>query len=197
MKNNQDMVIKEAKTPFFQKLKKFKPFSFQSKLLNTRKQILLFQIISLFLVLVSNEDGILLRDLLILTGFVIASSLTNTFIGKVTKGDVYILQVATFLFSIGVAVIYRLDNELGIKQIFWYFLGLVVFYAVYFIMKSFKGWKNLTWLYLIGCFGLFSLTLLFGTRTGERSTGLESADLIFSLQKSQSCCLFFYCLLSI
>lgn len=138
------MVIKEAKTPFFQKLKKFKPFSFQSKLLNTRKQILLFQIISLFLVLVSNEDGILLRDLLILTGFVIASSLTNTFIGKVTKGDVYILQVATFLFSIGVAVIYRLDNELGIKQIFWYFLGLVVFYAVYFIMKSFKGWKNLT-----------------------------------------------------
>lgn len=166
MKNNQDMVIKEAKTPFFQKLKKFKPFSFQSKLLNTRKQILLFQIISLFLVLVSNEDGILLRDLLILTGFVIASSLTNTFIGKVTKGDVYILQVATFLFSIGVAVIYRLDNELGIKQIFWYFLGLVVFYAVYFIMKSFKGWKNLTWLYLIGCFGLFSLTLLFGTRTG-------------------------------
>lgn len=166
MKNSQDVVIEESRVPFLQKIRKFRPFKLSSTLHNTRKLILLFQIISLFLVLVSNEEGILIRDLLVLTGFIVASALTTTFIGKVTKGDVYILQVATFLFSIGVAIIYRLDNELGIKQIIWYFLGLIVYYAVYFIMKSYKGWKNLTWLYLIGCFGLFAITLLFGTRTG-------------------------------
>ena len=165
MENNQDLVTPKTKIPFFKRITKLGPrlsHSFQ----NTRKLILLFQIMSLFLVFVSNEEGILARDFLFLAGFVLVSTLTNLFIGKVTKGDVYILQIATFLFSVGVAMIYRLDSALGIRQILWYLMGLVVFYAVYFIMKAFKGWKNLTWLYLIGCFALFAVTLLFGTRTG-------------------------------
>lgn len=166
MDKNHDVMIEESKVPFIQRLLKFRPFKLSLKFQNTRSLILIFQILTLFLVLISNEEGVLLKDFLVLTAFIVSSYLTNAFIGKVTKGDIYILQIATFLFSIGIAMIYRLDNELGIRQIIWYFLGLVVFYAVYFIMKSFRGWKSLTWVYLIGSFVLFAITLVFGTRTG-------------------------------
>ncbi|MCR4436545.1 MAG: FtsW/RodA/SpoVE family cell cycle protein [Clostridiales bacterium] len=77
-------------------------------------------------------------------------------------GDEYIFLIVSMLFSIGAVMLYRLDSELGIKQAKWLGIGLVAFFAGYFIFGWFKVWDRLLFFYMAASMGLFAVTMGFG-----------------------------------
>ena len=90
--------------------------------------------------------------------------ISNFILLRISSGDNYIFLIVTMLISIGVIMIYRLDPILGVKQVVWVTMGIIIFFITYFIIKNIKGWKNWTRFYGIVSIGLFILTLLLGTR---------------------------------
>jgi cell division protein FtsW (lipid II flippase) len=69
------------------------------------------------------------------------------------------------LISIGIIMIYRIDPVLGVKQVLWVGMGIVIFFITYIFFKRTKGWENRILVYGIGSIILFIMTLLLGTRT--------------------------------
>lgn len=78
-------------------------------------------------------------------------------------GDEYIFLIISMLVTIGVAMIYRLDSEMGFQQIVRYVAGIFAFLAVYFMFRYIKIWDRLKFFYAGCAVVLFLLTLVFGT----------------------------------
>ncbi|NLY43754.1 MAG: FtsW/RodA/SpoVE family cell cycle protein [Clostridiaceae bacterium] len=77
-------------------------------------------------------------------------------------GDEYLFLIVAMLVSIGIIMIYRLDKSLGIKQITWFVIGIVLFFLSYFVYQKFNFWDRLIYVYMGCSFILFLLTLLLG-----------------------------------
>ncbi|WP_422146336.1 FtsW/RodA/SpoVE family cell cycle protein [Miniphocaeibacter sp.] len=131
------------------------------KLRNPATLLLWFQILAFSLVLANDRENFTIKKLFVFVTVIVVVYMANKAVTKITDGDNYLLLIASMLFSIGVTMIYRISPTEGIKQTIWFIGGLVLFFIVYFILKSFRGWENLTILYLIGCFAMFIITLLF------------------------------------
>lgn len=97
-------------------------------------------------------------------GLVLIIYISNYILIKVSTGDHYIFLIVTMLISIGTIMIYRIDERLGIKQLIWISLGIIVFFVTYFIMKYIRSWKKLSYLYLAGSYILFIMTFALGSR---------------------------------
>ena len=65
--------------------------------------------------------------------------------------------------TIGIIMIYRINPALGIKQIALFGIGIVMFFATYYILKTVKGWHKYLVFYLGMSLFLYLLTLVFGT----------------------------------
>lgn len=84
-------------------------------------------------------------------------------IGVFKLGDEYIFLIVAMLFSIGEVMLYRLDRELGVKQAVWLGIGLITFFAGYFIFGRFHAWDRLLYIYIAASIVLFAVTMIFGT----------------------------------
>lgn len=156
---------KVKKKSFLNVFKNLQPMKVYGKIADPKKLILLFQILIFTLTLFSNKEGVVdPKGAIFFLLLTIIVYFSNTFIPKITKGDPYLFPVASVLFTIGVSMIYRLNNGLGIKQIMMFLIGMVVFYIVYFLLKSYKGWSKLTLFYILACFALFGITFVLGSR---------------------------------
>ncbi len=78
-------------------------------------------------------------------------------------GDEYIFLIISMLVTIGVAMIYRLDSEMGFQQIVRYVIGIFAFLAVYFMFRYIKFWHRFKFVYAGCAVLLFLVTLVFGT----------------------------------
>ncbi|MEJ8751816.1 FtsW/RodA/SpoVE family cell cycle protein [Lagierella sp. ICN-221743] len=160
MKNKKSLIRSESN--FFKKIFS-KEFNFtRSSVKNPLRLLLWFQILAMGLISVSAGENFNTKNTLLFISFIIGVNVANRLVVKVTDGDNYLLLVASMLFSIGVVMIFRLNPYEGTRQLFWYLIGVSMFYVTYFILKSFKGWENLTLLYLAGCFFMFFITIVFG-----------------------------------
>ena len=160
MKNKKSLIRSESN--FFKKIFS-KEFNFtRSSVKNPLRLLLWFQILAMGLISVSAGENFNTKNTLLCISFIIGVNVANRLVVKVTDGDNYLLLVASMLFSIGVVMIFRLNPYEGTRQLFWYLIGVSMFYVTYFILKSFKGWENLTLLYLAGCFFMFFITIVFG-----------------------------------
>lgn len=160
MKNKK--ALKRNEGSFFKKIFS-KDFNFsRSSVKNPLRLLLLFQVLAMGLISVSAGENFNTKNTLLFISFIIGVNIANRLVVKVTDGDNYLLLVASMLFSIGVVMIFRLNPYEGTRQLFWYLIGVTMFYLTYFILKSFKGWENLTLLYLAGCFFMFFITIVFG-----------------------------------
>ncbi|WP_237036778.1 FtsW/RodA/SpoVE family cell cycle protein [Mediannikoviicoccus vaginalis] len=160
MKNKK--TLKRNESSFFKKIFS-KDFNFtRSSVKNPLRLLLWFQILAMGLISVSAGENFNTKNTLLFISFIIGVNVANRLVVKVTDGDNYLLLVASMLFSIGVVMIFRLNPYEGTRQLFWYLIGVSMFYVTYFILKSFKGWENLTLLYLAGCFFMFFITIVFG-----------------------------------
>jgi cell division protein FtsW (lipid II flippase) len=61
-------------------------------------------------------------------------------------------------------MIYRIDPNLGMKQLLWLSGGIAVFYLTYFAIKLIRGWDRWITLYIGASYFLFIMTFLLGTR---------------------------------
>lgn len=131
-----------------------------------RNLLFIFEVLALSLLFVNQGKNIDEYTLMTGIGLVLIIYLSNYILNKVSFGDNYIFLIVTMLLSIGVVMIYRIDQELGVKQLIWISIGIILFFITYFIMKHIKDWENGAYLYLIASYGLFLLTFIIGTRKG-------------------------------
>ena len=145
-------------------LSKFKTLSLNSYISEKSVQglLLLFQILSLFLVISRDIKNFNKTKFSFMIGLVVFVYVSIKLIQKFTSGDYYIVLIANMLFSIGVLEIYRLEPKLAFRQIIWFFIGNIVFWIVYLILKYVKIWSKLFYFYAIISYGLFLATLVLG-----------------------------------
>lgn len=87
----------------------------------------------------------------------------NFILSRISEGDNYIFLITCMLQTIGIIMIYRINPALGIKQIALFGIGIVMFFATYYILKNIKGWHKYMVFYLGLSLFLYLITLVFGT----------------------------------
>lgn len=151
-----------------------------NKLLRRPRDILLiFEVLAILLVFYTYE-GDLDRQLLFLTGgLVFVIYISNFILGKITTGDNYIFLIISLLLTIGVVTIFRIKPETGIKQLQWAFIGVLLFYATYFVVRVFPNLERYGSLALIISVLLFLSTLIFGKTVGGSRNWLSLGFVVF------------------
>lgn len=151
-----------------------------NKLLRRPRDILLiFEVLAILLVFYTYE-GDLDRQLLFLTGgLVFVIYISNFILGKITTGDNYIFLIISLLLTIGVVTIFRIKPETGIKQLQWAFIGVLLFYATYFVVRVFPNLERYGSLALIVSVLLFLSTLIFGKTVGGSRNWLSLGFVVF------------------
>lgn len=123
--------------------------------------LITLNIVGLFLVILY-QDGFNKVSLSISIALILIIYIANLLLLKLTTGDPYIFLIVSMLMSIGIIMIYRLDSTLGIKQVIWFLLGIIILFLSYFIMKFIKYWPKLIFFYIGTSLVLFLATLLYG-----------------------------------
>lgn len=131
-----------------------------------RNLLFVFQVLALSLLFFNQGKDIDQYTIVTGVGLVLIIYLSNFILNKVSFGDNYIFLIVTMLLSIGIVMIYRIDESLGVKQLIWVSIGILLFFVTYFTMKYLRGWKNKIYLYIIASYGLFLLTFVLGIRKG-------------------------------
>lgn len=124
--------------------------------------LLILNLCSLSLVMIYNKSFDKL-SVGVIFGLTITIYLSNIMLHKISSGDNYILLIVSMMMSLGIIMIYRIDPELGFKQVIWYMLGIVTFYATYFIVKKLPYLSRWMYLYIGLSLVLFLSTLIFGS----------------------------------
>jgi hypothetical protein len=92
---------------------------------------------------------------LLVTGLICA---VYYIIAGMEMGDEYLFLVVSMLFSLGLVMIYRLDRQLGQRQLIWFAVGLILFFTCYLLFYKGRFWNRLGLLYAAGTFLLNILT---------------------------------------
>ena len=129
-----------------------------------RNLLFLFESIALFLMFMYYRNALDRSTIIYGLSLIFIIYISNLILSKIVSGDNYIFLIVTMLASIGIIKIYRINYEQGFKQIIWISLGIVLFFATYFIVKRIKGWEKLFLYYCLASVFLFLATLLLGRR---------------------------------
>lgn len=129
-----------------------------------RNLLFLFEALSLMLLFIYQWDSLEKSTYITAIGLVLIIYISNFLLLKISNGDHYIFLIVTMLLSIGLIMIYRIDSDLGVKQLLWLTLGVLIFFMTYFLLKIIKGWEKWALLYLISSYALFILTFILGSR---------------------------------
>lgn len=138
-----------------------------------RNLLFIFEILSLSLLFIYQGKEINKYTLITGIGLVFLIYISNFALNKVSHGDNYIFLIVTMLISIGIVMIYRIDAELGVKQLIWTAVGIAVFFASYLIMKFIRGWDRGIYFYIGATYLAFILTFAFGMRKGGSLNWIE------------------------
>lgn len=148
-----------------------------------RNILFIFELLALLLMFLYYRETLNKITLIYSLALILLVYLSNFFLLKITSGDNFIFLIVTMLVSIGVIMIYRINPELGLKQILWIGMGIVLFFITYILFKQIKGWENWLWLYVAGSIILFILTLLLGRNVKGATNWIKIGPL--SIQPSE------------
>lgn len=121
--------------------------------------LFIFEFLSLSLAMIYNIETLTNMDFYTYIAILLVTLLTSFLVDRFTKSDNILLLIVNMLFSIGVAIIYRLDPKLGRRQLQFYLLGVILFFITYFILKSYKKWDKMLIFYAGTSIVLFLITL--------------------------------------
>ncbi len=79
------------------------------------------------------------------------------------EGDKFLITFAGILSVIGIAVLYRLDTSVAVKQLVWYCAGSIVFTVCVVAISDFQDLFKFKKAYLIATIIFMPMALLFGT----------------------------------
>lgn len=143
-------------------------------------KIFWFQLLSLSLVLFLNLQNLDKNIILFSGGLVLLTLFSNLYVERMKKGDHYLLPMANMLVSIALIMIYRIDPYYGQRQLFFYVLGLVLFFGVYAFLKlTGQYWKKLSYFYYGATLALLLITLVFGISQGGATNWLRIGSFQF------------------
>lgn len=145
--------------------------------------LFLFEFLSLSLSLIYNIKKIDNLDLYTYLALLFVTMVSTLLVSKITRGDNIFLLIVNMLFSIGVAIIYRLNPELGQRQLIFYIAGIIIFFITYFILRIIKKWENYTLFYYLVAIVLFIMTLVFGFASGGAKNWIDIGPV--SIQPSE------------
>ena len=148
-----------------------------------RNILFIFELLALMLMFLYYRETLNKITLIYSLALILLVYLSNFFLIKITSGDNFIFLIVTMLVSIGVIMIYRINPELGLKQILWIGMGIVLFFITYILFKQIKGWENWPWFYVAGSIILFILTLLLGRNVKGATNWIKIGPL--SIQPSE------------
>lgn len=135
------------------------------KLRKPRNLLLLFDILAIGL-LMMYKDVAFDKNLGYYAGGLIALLyISNIVLEKISPGDNYIFMVVSMLVSIGTIINYSIDQQLAITHLTWALVGIIGFFATYFLVKYIHIWDKLMVPYIAISLVLFVLTLILGTNT--------------------------------
>lgn len=77
-------------------------------------------------------------------------------------GDPYLILPVTALLSVGLLMLTRINEDVGKKQMMWFFISVVVYFVSFFIYRAISARDRLFWLYAMASVGLFLATMVFG-----------------------------------
>ena len=78
-------------------------------------------------------------------------------------GDKYMLIFASVLAVVGIAVLYRLDPRLAMKQLVWFSLGIAVYMAIVIVLPDLKSFSKYKYVYTGGTLIFMAMAKLIGT----------------------------------
>ena len=135
-----------------------------------RNLLVLIYLMGLLLLFSQNIDDPDMFTLVSGLALVLIIYVSNFILVRVSPGDHYIFLIVTMLISLGIIMIYRINPNLGAKQVVWVSIGIVAFFSSYVVVKNINSWDKWIKLYGIASVILFMVTLIFGvTRGGARN----------------------------
>lgn len=81
-------------------------------------------------------------------------------------GDKYIFILASSLSVLGLAIIYRINNIMAVKQVMWFALGVAGFIVIIVMLPDLQSFKKYKYFYLAATLIFMSSALIFGTERG-------------------------------
>ncbi len=93
--------------------------------------LFVFEFLTLSLSMIFNADKLQSGDFYAYIIILVTTMLSTILANKLTRSDSILLLIVNMLFSIGVAMIYRLDPSLGKKQLLFYLVGIIVYFLTY------------------------------------------------------------------
>lgn len=156
--------------------------------------ILLFQILSLILILFFNGKNMTSAQVFVGFALVLVIFFSNLITVVVMRSDPYLFSIATFLYSIGFVMIYRLNPALGGRHLLWLVIGLIAYYFVFFLMRYVEFFEDKPLLFIVFALFLFAITLVFGKNIHGARNWIVIAG--FSFQPSELTKIIFIFLLS-
>ncbi len=129
-----------------------------------RRILLLFQILTISLIFLYTWESLNKNVYMLSIGLVLLTYISNIIVAKISSGDNYLFLIISMLMSIGVIMIYRISPELGLKQLLWLTLGIIIFFLSYFAIKFLSIWDKLLYPYILINYGFFAITFILGIR---------------------------------
>lgn len=85
-------------------------------------------------------------------------------------GDKFLVTFVSVLPVIGIAVLYRLDPSIAVKQVLWFIIGISVYIALVIILPDLKRFAKFKYLYLAGTVIFMAMATFIGvTRFGAKN----------------------------
>ncbi|NMA87089.1 MAG: FtsW/RodA/SpoVE family cell cycle protein [Tissierellia bacterium] len=128
-----------------------------------RNLLVLFELMAIALLFIYDKENLDKTTLISGISLILIIYISNFILPKISTGDNYIFLITTMLLSIGVIMIYRINPVLGMRQVVWIGMGILIFFGSYYIVKNIDKWREWANLYFILSIILFLATLLFGT----------------------------------
>ena len=143
---------------------------------NVKLLTFMFQLLSMGLVLLNAYDSLSVSSLVFAGLLIGLTYLSNVLVQRLTQGDNYLIMLANMLFSIGIVMIYRINPVLGERQLLFYAIGIIVFFAAYYFLQyTGRFWEDKTLLFLGISAAFLAITLLFGETLGGATNWIRIA----------------------
>lgn len=143
-----------------------------------RNLLLIFELLAVFLLFFFNNQHLDKYIILLFFGLISVIYISNFILGKISSGDNYIFLIVSMLLTIGILTIYRLNPDLGLRQLVWALVGILVFYITYFVMRALRKMEKWTYFYVIVAFLLFLVTLFLGVERGGSKNWIKITESI-------------------
>lgn len=79
------------------------------------------------------------------------------------QGDKFLITFACLLSVIGMAVLYRLDSSIAVKQLIWFTVGIIIFIALVAVIPDLRDFAKYKKVYLITTIVFMPMALVLGT----------------------------------